>query len=476
MLSHFLRQFALAAAVAIFLSVPRFAQEQDDTSGAGAEAPPVETQDSDAAGPDDPAEPEGEESVPETFDPLFEEFQSLIAEVRAEGGEPAAKTDKLQDLHARVKAFNDARTPSELSVAVEYQLLEWTNQFGEDRNDLIARLQAMDLQHPGLQIKLANELIKRKSRPEEGLEVLDEADIDPAEYPVAAILRAEALNSASRYDEAAAAIEAIPADVNLTPELLDRRYGVGRQIDMEAEAWSLERELRAAEAAADDLPRVEITTDKGAFTIELFENTAPNTVANFIALVESGFYDGMKFHGVNPNLMVSTGNPQTKEAGVALIEGDGPGYKIADETPEEGARTNWTGSVSMIAGRGPEAGTAGSQFRITLRRVPHFDGAGVVFGRVIDGMRVVRNIQREDGLLTARVLRKRDHAYEPVIIEEDEEVETPDGAADGDDAAADDGEGEGDAGEEGAGESGEDDAAGDDNAADDAREAAGDDG
>ena len=62
--------------------------------------------------------------------------------------------------------------------------------------------------------------------------------------------------------------------------------------------WAKELEIREAEAAADDLPRVKLSTDVGDIVIELFENEAPETVGNFINLVENGFYDGLTFHRV----------------------------------------------------------------------------------------------------------------------------------------------------------------------------------
>jgi tetratricopeptide (TPR) repeat protein len=67
--------------------------------------------------------------------------------------------------------------------------------------------------------------------------------------------------------------------------------------------WKKEKEIRDAEAEADDLPRVLIKTRHGDMVIELFENEAPNTVANFISLVKKGFYDGLTFHRVLPNFM-----------------------------------------------------------------------------------------------------------------------------------------------------------------------------
>jgi len=176
------------------------------------------------------------------------------------------------------------------------------------------------------------------------------------------------------------------------------------------EMYKKEQLLRNAEAEADDLPRVKLTTNKGDITLELFENEAPNTVANFIELVEKGFYNGLKFHRVIDGFMAQGGDPKGDGTG-------GPGYSIACECYEENHRNHFTGSLSMAhAGRD----TGGSQFFITFGPTPHLDGKHTVFGRVIDGMDVVNNLQIRDPsegqpdadtIIEATVIRKRDHEY-----------------------------------------------------------------
>src|SRR5262249_4818547 len=88
--------------------------------------------------------------------------------------------------------------------------------------------------------------------------------------------------------------------------------------------WKKESEIRAAEAKADDLPRVKLTTTKGEIVVELFENEAPQTVANFLSLVKSGFYEGSPFHRVLPTFMAQGGAKTEDGMG-------GPGYTIHDE-------------------------------------------------------------------------------------------------------------------------------------------------
>lgn len=177
--------------------------------------------------------------------------------------------------------------------------------------------------------------------------------------------------------------------------------------------WEKEQKLRAAEAAADDLPRVVLTTNKGDIVIELFENEAPNTVANFISLVEKGFYNNLLFHRVIHGFMAQGGDPEGTGAG-------GPGYSIACEVDKPNARSHFMGSLSMAhAGRN----TGGSQFFITYLPTPHLNGKHTVFGRVIEGMEVAQKLRNTDPpagppdkILEAKVIRKRPHEYKPSTI------------------------------------------------------------
>lgn len=176
--------------------------------------------------------------------------------------------------------------------------------------------------------------------------------------------------------------------------------------------WAREEKLRAAEAKADDLPRVQLETTKGTIILELFENEAPNTVANFITLVEKKFYDGTKFHRVIMNFMAQGGDPTGTGTG-------GPGYNIPGEATREGYREHFRGTLSMAHSGDPDSG--GSQFFLTFVPTQHLDGKHTAFGRVIEGMNVLPNIQRidpqrrtsveADRIIKATVIRKRPHAY-----------------------------------------------------------------
>ncbi len=162
-------------------------------------------------------------------------------------------------------------------------------------------------------------------------------------------------------------------------------------------------EKKPAGPEIDDakLPIVAIETNRGRIVIELFEDDAPNTVANFVNLTEKGFYDGITFHRVIPNFMVQGGDPTGTGSG-------GPGYRFADEINRR--RHDGPGVLSM-ANSGPN--TNGSQFFITHKATPWLNRKHTVFGRVTEGMDVVNAIRRGDRMVKVRVLRKRGHEYVP---------------------------------------------------------------
>jgi len=179
--------------------------------------------------------------------------------------------------------------------------------------------------------------------------------------------------------------------------------------------WEQEQVIRAAEAQADDLPRVRLTTSVGVVELELYENEAPETVGNFINLIEQGYYDGLSFHRVLQNFMAQTGCPKGDGTG-------GPGYNIYCEClTRNDFRRFFTGTLGM-AHAGPNTG--GSQFFITFRPTGNLNAKHTVFGRVTKGLGIMRKIARvnpdnpdaklnPDTIIKAEVIRKREHDYVP---------------------------------------------------------------
>jgi len=133
-------------------------------------------------------------------------------------------------------------------------------------------------------------------------------------------------------------------------------------------------------------------TSKGAIKIELYANTAPNTVNNFIFLTNEGFYDGITFHRVINDFMVQSGDPTGSGSG-------GPGYRFDDEF-DGNPHIHQRGSLSM-ANAGPN--TNGSQFFICHESQPHLDGKHTVFGQVTHGQEIVNSIQQGDNIVKVSI-------------------------------------------------------------------------
>lgn len=128
-----------------------------------------------------------------------------------------------------------------------------------------------------------------------------------------------------------------------------------------------------------------IVTNRGTIRLQLHEDKAPRTVANFEKLSGDGFYDGLKFHRVIPDFMIQTGCPQGTGTG-------GPGYSFKDEFHKD-LKHDGPGVLSM-ANAGPN--TNGSQFFVTHVATPWLDGKHSVFGHVIEGQKVVDSIKQGD--------------------------------------------------------------------------------
>lgn len=137
-------------------------------------------------------------------------------------------------------------------------------------------------------------------------------------------------------------------------------------------------------------PIVTFETTKGTIRAELYPAVAPNTVNNFISLVQKGFYDGTVFHRIIPGFMIQGGDPEGSGMG-------GPGYGIRGEFSANGVQNDLkhtTGILSMARSQRPDS--AGSQFFIMVDEAPHLNGQYAAFGKVIEGMEAAHAIAAEE--------------------------------------------------------------------------------
>ena len=339
----------------------------------------------------DPAKAKAEfEAARKQEKELITELTLLQAEYHQPGADQKAVAAKFEAARGRIPATQERLETAAFALA----LADAKNPAAREICGLViaSRLQADD--HTDA-LKLAT--------------ILDKAGAADGKIDMMAAAAAMVL---SRLDDAAEWLTKAEANGVQKPKVAELRASS----EDERPKVAAEMASRKADAAADDRPRVTITTSKGDVVVELFEDDAPNTVANFISLVEKGFYDGTPFHRVIGGFMAQGGDPTGTGSG-------GPGHVIDCECELPRARKHFLGSLSMAhAGKN----TGGSQFFLTFRPTEHLDGKHTVFGRVIGGFDVLPKLTRTqdeqgkslpgiepDRIVKATVLRKRDHAYEP---------------------------------------------------------------
>ncbi len=176
-------------------------------------------------------------------------------------------------------------------------------------------------------------------------------------------------------------------------------------------------QAEATIVARPALPRARIDTNKGSLVVELYEDDARNTVANFISLVESDFYGlkggAIKFFDEHPDYYIRTGSPDGSESG-------GPGYHVRSEVSSN-TRRHEKGTLSMCLEINSSTGqpipnTAGSQFFICLDDVPYWNGLYTPFGKVIEGLDVLAQLDKGDEIRSITILQKRQGLYSPTKI------------------------------------------------------------
>lgn len=151
--------------------------------------------------------------------------------------------------------------------------------------------------------------------------------------------------------------------------------------------------------------------DGGIIKLELYPDIAPNTVNNFIKLVEDSFYDGLLFHRVIPGFMIQGGDPKGTGTG-------GPGYTIKGEFSQnnfDNPISHKRGIISMARSKGND--TAGSQFFIVTTDAPHLDGSYAAFGNVVEGMDTVDRIVSVDTNQDNRPVEGKEQVMKRVTVD-----------------------------------------------------------
>ena len=148
-------------------------------------------------------------------------------------------------------------------------------------------------------------------------------------------------------------------------------------------------------------PVVVVETTKGTFEFETYPNEAPRTVEHILGLVKRNFYNGLRFHRVEPGFVVQVGDPNSRDYTKRNLWGTGGSGKPVGLAELSRKRLHVRGAVAMAHSGNPAQ--ADAQFYVTLNAVPRLDGKYVVFGRVINGMDVVATIAVGDVIRKASV-------------------------------------------------------------------------
>ena len=378
----------------------------------------------------------------DTGNTLLQRYQVARDSVMNQRGFAPGDLEIITSLRNDLSNWNTDNSSSD-TIAAELQLTIWLNE-NEKADDLFRRLIATQPDNPAIGLawsRFAMELpdadseaifselitlyptspevvldwasqLDKQNRFTEALNALQGLDAAELTTPQGASLLSDLLFANNNFNEAIVALDAVNASTLETDPAqkasIDSRRTRFQEI---AAKWEDELAIRESEAAMDDLPRVQVITSKGPILLELYEDHAPNTVANFISLAEAGYYDGTRFHRVLPKFMAQGGDPNSRDGATGQAGTGGPGYTIKDEHVGEDIRNHFAGSLSMAKTSAPN--TAGSQFFLTHLPTSHLDGRHTVFGRIVEGLDTARSIEKEDDIVTITVVRKRDHEYIP---------------------------------------------------------------
>jgi cyclophilin family peptidyl-prolyl cis-trans isomerase len=230
------------------------------------------------------------------------------------------------------------------------------------------------------------------------------------DYRIAAMVALDA----ERFEDAARWYEAVAAR---TPEGIRPHYAsAAARARSSGEAWAREQEARRADAERDDLPIALLRTSRGDVVLRLLEDDCPQAVAQFVHLAEAvkaadgtPFYAGTLFHRVVAEGVAQGGDPKSRTEGCEAAGSGGSAWFV---TPERNPRHGFfRGSVGFAMG--PDRKVRSQFFLMTAPKPQLADGGYPCFATVVGGMDVVDRLEACDRLLEVRIVRKRDHPYEP---------------------------------------------------------------
>ncbi len=348
----------------------------------------------------------------EAWTPLQKEFRNLHRSLESMRGYTEEDKKIIRAFHEKVKTFRQQWPDDLRSMALDYTLSSWLDEQAR-ADELIQRLVTLLPENLSLKVSYGDSL-RMMGQYEKAYALFDTTDPTVLESRDAITLIVRCLFAENRFEEALQFAEIAKENTIESKMGRDALANLMPVLNEYVPFWEDELAKRVAEESEDTLPRVELNTNRGIIVVELFEDDAPNTVANFISLVEQEFYNGTKFHRVLPNQFAQGGDPHTKDEVIGRPGQGNPGYYIRDEIGEDGGRKHFAGTLSMAKQTDPNTG--GCQFFLTHEPTHWLNGKHTVFGRILEGLDVARQLEKDDDLYSAYVLRKRPHEYIPQTL------------------------------------------------------------
>jgi peptidyl-prolyl cis-trans isomerase B (cyclophilin B) len=331
---------------------------------------------------------------------------------------PAERT-ALEGLLGRLDGFIAANPDDRRALAMDISVSTWLGRTDRVERDYEMLAQLTDADAVWLawaKMRLA------ENRYDDAGSMARSRPYDLAETPEIAIIDARARMSRNEFQAAIDAIDAIPEAGLSKPGIRANANRIRKESERWLTLWEAEAAARNAEDAAGTAPVIQLITSRGPVTIMLFEEQAPNTVANFIELSEQGFYNGTRFHRVEPNFVVQGGDPNSRPGTPGEPGTGGRGAKIPDESSRDDKRLHFAGAVAMAKAPNPNLpgasipNTSSSQFYVVLEPRESLNKEYTVFGRVIDGMEVLQRIRRDDELTAVATISRPEREYKATTM------------------------------------------------------------
>ena len=362
----------------------------------------------------------------------YDQLKRYMAAKRRIGADEKASLVELQN---RIDTYRESNPEDPRPLAMDIQISTWLGDDARiDRDyEQLARISDLDR----IQVAWAKHRL--------GLNgygsipgILRDNPVDLAAEPEAGTLLARSLMARNQFQEAIDAINAIPEEGLMKPGIRVSANRIRSQAERWLPLWQDEVTLREAEDAAGSAPIMQLITSRGPVTVMLYETQAPNTVANFIELAERNFFDGTRFHRVEPNFVVQGGDPNSRPDSTIAPGSGGRGKWIPDEAGRPDKRFHFAGSLAMAKSPDQQQpgstipNSASSQFYVVLEPAENLNDEYTVFGRVIDGIEIVEAIRKNDDLFKVATISRPEREYKaetlniPGVPEAGTKIPSPD--------------------------------------------------